>query len=393
MAEPLKVAMLTTSYPRWDGDFAGHFVASLAEELSSAGHAVTVLAPHEAGTASVERVRGVSVRRFRYAPEALEHLAYGDGIASNLRRRPMVALAAPGLALGMRRALRAHACDADVVHVHWAPTAALSSPRGLGVPVVLTLHGSDATLAGRGRVWRTLFRRGIGQADGVCAVARTHVSLVREAGFLGPLEVIPSGVPRGLSLRARQARRDPATILYVGRLVEAKGVGDLLEAFISSADRLGDARLVFVGDGPMREVLRVRAVGSSAASRIRFEGTLPHDAALDSMSAADLVVLPSYAEGSPLCLTEALALGTPVLATEVGGVPDLVGEAGRVVAPGDVAGLSAALVDLLEDRQRLSSLGAGVRKRIADTLSWPVVASRTEQLYRETIEACAGRHS
>ncbi|MCG2807161.1 MAG: glycosyltransferase family 4 protein [Coriobacteriia bacterium] len=385
MGEPLKVVMLTTSYPRWEGDSAGHFVASLAEELALEGHTVTVIAPHERGSLVNERVRSVSVHRFRYAPESLERLAYGDGIVLNLRRNPIVVLAATGLVLGMRRALRAYGRNADVIHVHWAPTAALAAPRDSGIPMVLTLHGSDTSLASRGRLWRFLLKRGIGCTDAISAVAPPQISVVRKTGFVGPIELIPSGVPAVPLARKRTRSVGPGTIIYVGRLLEAKGVRDLLEAFISSADELGDTRLVFVGDGPLRDTLKRLADVSTVAERVVFEGAVAHDRALELIADSDLLVLPSYAEGSPLAVTEALALGTPVLGTAVGGVPELVQEAGAIIEPGDTGALAAGLVNLLADRESLAALGEAARARIAETLTWPAVACRTEQLYRSAI--------
>lgn len=381
MGELLKVVMLATSYPRWEGDFAGHFVASLAEELASAGHDVTVIAPHERGSAAYEQVRGVSIRRFRYGPEVLERLAYGDGIVPNLRRNPLRAVAVPGFVLGMRRALSKHARDADIIHVHWAPTGALAAPRHLGVPIVLTLHGSDTSLAARGRLWRSLLSRGVASADAICVVAPPQVALVREAGFTGPVEVIANGVPAQLLARTRSRGPGPAQILFVGRLLEAKGVNELLEAFMSVADELDGASLVFVGDGPLRGVLSRRARASRVAGRIRFEGTVAHDRALTLIADSDLLVLPSYAEGSPLSVTEALALGTPVLGTSVGGIPELIQDAGAIIEPGDAGALAAALTNLLADRELLAQRGEAARARILETLTWSIVAQRTEDLY------------
>lgn len=386
MGTRLKVVMLTTSYPRWAGDSAGHFIASLAEELAAQGHAVTVIAPHARGARTEARVGGVSVRRFRYAPESLEILAYGDGIVPNLRRNPLVALTLPVFALAMRRSLRMHSRDADVIHVHWAPTLALAAPRASRTPVVLTLHGSDTSLAARGGLWRSVLRRGLRRADAIIAVAATQVTMARDQGFAGPAETMPSGVPDELTSRVRgRDPGQPARILYVGRLIESKGVGDLLSAFISSAEQLGDARLTFVGDGPMRAMLSERASASPVAGRIRFEGAVSHERALEHIAGSDLLVLPSHAEGSPLSVTEALALGTPVLGTPVGGVPELVQDAGEIVDVGDTQALADALVRLLSDRSALAARGAAARARIAATLTWPTIASRTDALYRVTI--------
>ncbi|MEI8084007.1 MAG: glycosyltransferase, partial [Actinomycetes bacterium] len=122
-AAGLRVAIVTTSFPRNPGDFAGHFVARLAEALVERGHAIEVIAPHAAGLPDEEEwpvpgAPGLSlrVRRFHYAPQMLELVAYGDGIPSNLRRNPLALLALPGFAVALRRATRRASKGVDVVH-------------------------------------------------------------------------------------------------------------------------------------------------------------------------------------------------------------------------------------------------------------------------------------
>lgn len=382
MAGRMRVVMLTTSFPRWEGDAAGHFVASLAQELVRQGHEVSVLAPHAVGALEQEQIAGVCVRRFRYAPASFERIAYGSGIVPNVRRNPLLLLVMPAFISAMRRALRAGVAQADVVHVHWAPTAALALSGKLPVPVVLTLHGSDTSLAARGRVWRWLLERGLAGAHAVSVVARSQVRVLEELGYGGAVEVIPAGVDETLVSRARPVALARPRILYVGRLIESKGVLDLLEAFLGVQDRLHDAELVFVGDGPLLGELRSRCASAGVGSRVVFEGEVAHERALDLTASADLLVLPSYAEGSPLSVTEALAVGTPVLGTSVGAVPELVGDAGAIVAPGDRDAIERALVDLLSDRERLARMGDSARPRVAASLTWPALARATAGLYR-----------
>ena len=121
----MRVGIITTSYPRFPGDFAGSFVADLASALSRSGADVSVWAPHAPGLAEREVAEGVMVHRFRYAPGPLERVAYGDGIANNLRRHPSAALGLPGFVRALKRAGREASRSCDLLHVNWAQTAAM----------------------------------------------------------------------------------------------------------------------------------------------------------------------------------------------------------------------------------------------------------------------------
>jgi glycosyltransferase involved in cell wall biosynthesis len=347
---------------------------------------VTVIAPHAAGLAEEETWDGVRVVRFRYGFEAMEQVAYGDGIPGNIRRDPGAVLALPGFALGLRAAVRAHAGRADVVHVNWAPTAALAGASLACSPVVLTLHGSDTTLARRGGVWKRLLVAGLRRATRVVVVASDQAAFVRATGLTTrPVTTIASGTDPCLLERERPEPEQGATFtfLFAGRLIPTKGPVDLLEAFGRLAREREGVSLTFLGAGSEEEALRERMKALGLSDRVTYRGALAHEDTLDAIAAADAFVLPSYGEGSPLSVTEALALGTPVVGTRVGAVPDLLGRNGLVVQPGDVDALAQAMGRLVDDedlRRRLSREG---RERVAALYTWPKVAEAYAVVYRE----------
>jgi glycosyltransferase involved in cell wall biosynthesis len=384
----LNVLIVTTTYPRFPGDFMGHFVASLAREVAREGHFVTVLAPHGPDLEDCEEADGVSVRRFRYWFDPMERVAYGDGIPTNVRHDWRAALALPAFWIRLRRKVGEYAKGADVVHVQWGPTAALAGSTLAGKPIVLTLHGSDTTLARKGGIWRRLLVAGLERASRLITVSQEQVDfLAREGLWKGHVDVLPSGVPVELTERPRPQRADdaPFTYLFAGRLLETKGVGELMEAFVLAADRVPGAVLQFAGAGPEEGALRERAASAGLTDRVRFLGALPHAEALDAIAAADVFVLPSHGEGSPLSVTEALALGTPVIGTRVGAIPDLLGEDGLLVDAGDVNGLADAMVRLAQDGPLRDALVARGRAHVRERYTWPVIAAETVRVYREAL--------
>jgi glycosyltransferase involved in cell wall biosynthesis len=334
----LNICVLTTSYPRYEDDVAGVFVRDAVEQLRSAGAQVEVVSP-------------ASFRHYG--------IAYGHGIAGNLRRRPWLALALPLFLLGYARAARAAARDADLVHAHWLPSAIAA--RATGRPFVVQLWGTDVELAHRARrLARRLLR---GARLVVCA----SPALADEARALGARSV--RVVPSGVDVPEHVAEPDePPHVLYAGRLSEEKGVLELVDA----ADGLP---LVVVGDGPLRD--RVPAA----------RGFVPPRELGSYFERAAVVVCPSRREGYGVTARQAMAYGRPVVATAVGGLPDAVEHevTGLLVPPGDAEALRAALVRLLGDRALRERLGREGRSRATEWFGSQATARALLAAYREAI--------
>ncbi|HVS84580.1 MAG TPA: glycosyltransferase family 4 protein [Gaiellaceae bacterium] len=337
----MKVVVLTTSWPRTESEFAGRFVADAVERLRERGVEVEVVSP------GVYRDFG---------------LAYGGGMAANLRRRPW---AAPLLLLSMWLAVRRAARGADLVHAHWLLTAAVA--RFAGKPFVVTLHGSgsagrfsDVELARRRpRLVRALLRR----AGGVICVSETVAAAVRAAGV--DAVVIPNGVriPDEVGAPA-----EPAEVLYVGRLSPEKNIETLVAA-------VGDLNLVVAGDGPLAHLVPDAL------------GAVPHAEVERLLARATVVVAPCEREGFGLAVAEAMAFGRPVVAARGGALLELVadGETGLLVEPRDASGMRAAVERLLGDAELRERLGAEARCRARERFGWEPVIDRTLAVYERAL--------
>jgi glycosyltransferase involved in cell wall biosynthesis len=336
----VKIAVLTTSYPRYAGDAAGRFVADAVDRIRRRGVTVEVVSPTD-----------------------FEHhgIAYGDGIVGNLRSRPLLALYLPAMQRNFRRAARTAAQDADLVHAHWLPSGAVAL--SVGKPFVLQVWGTDMEIARRLPPLAKPILRG---AALVVAPAR---ALAAEAERLGAREtrVIPSGVDVPSTVPEPD---EPPHVLFAGRLSREKGILDLVEA----AEGIP---LVVAGDGPLRE----RVPGAL--------GMLPHHELLPLYGRAAVVACPSRREGFGVVCAEAMAHGRPVVAGAVGGLLDLVvdGETGLLVEPGDVAGLRAALERLLGDAELRARLGDSARRRVREQFAWDRVTDATLSAYASILGA------
>jgi teichuronic acid biosynthesis glycosyltransferase TuaC len=275
-------------------------------------------------------------------------------------------------------ALLRHRGSFDVLLGSWAypdGVAAVMLGRALRIPTVIKLHGSDIdVLAGR-RALRAQIRLALGRADRVVAVSR---ALAEKALVLGArpdrVDVVMNGVdatvfhPRDRSAARAELGHAAAAngdarrfIVYVGRLTREKGILDLAAAFAALAESRPDVVLALVGDGSERAEVAARL--APFASRVIFAGARPLAEVPLWMGAADLVTLPSHHEGTPNVLLEALACGRRVVATRVGGIPDVIHspELGVLVEVGDVAALGRALGEVASapyDPAAVAELGA-----------------------------------
>lgn len=392
--------MLTSSYPKFPGDVTAPFIESIAHAVSNRGHTVDLVLPYHP---ALRRPPHEPVRFFpyRYAPrDDWSVWGYAQSLEADVRVRRGVYLLVPLVALALRASVgrRLLARRYDVVHAHWlVPNAALVADlvASAGVPLVVSLHGSDVFLAERLRPARALARAALRRAGAVTACS---ADLQRRALALGArperTRVVPYGVdvdafaPRAGTSDVRRAlgvEDEEFFVLALGRLVEKKGFAYLVDA----AAQVARVRVVIAGDGDLRSALEARARGQGAA--VTLAGNLDRDQLARALSAADAVVVPSIVDragnvdGLPNALLEALAAGRPVVATRVAGIPDVVQDDvnGLLVPERDAGALAAALARLVREPETRARLGAAARHTAETRLTWSAVARALEDCYAQ----------
>jgi L-malate glycosyltransferase len=291
--------------------------------------------------------------------------------------------------------------DLDLVHVHYAiPHAAsawlarqmLNGARG--PRIVTTLHGTDITLTGQHPSFHTITRFSIQQSDGITAVSR-FLKDETEASFgVDPsrIRVIPNFIDTRRYRRDREpchrkslAPSGEKIVMHVSNFRPVKRVEDAVEVFALLRRRVA-ARLVLVGDGPERPRAQHRAEALGVADDVVFLGK--HTSVDELLACADLFLLPSESESFGLAALEAMACGAPVVASRVGGLPEVVedGKSGFLLPVGDVEGMARAAGDILTDAELWESMSRASRRRAVEVFDAKRIVPIYEAFYRELLD-------
>jgi len=399
----LKLLMLVSSYPRNKQDSASIFLRNFAESLSNRGIKVHVLAPayKENGTRIED---GITVHRFQYLPASIQKLAYGSGILSNLNRHPWLWIEVPFFLVMMSyslvRILRKE--NPDLIHAHWVLPQGLVALLARLVhkkPVITTSHGGDA-FALRGKVLSYLKRMVLRKSTAWTSNTQATSKAFGATGSLPKPYIIPMGVEvehfqsgQQKSLR-RELPENEMIVLFVGRLVEKKGVEDLLSAYsLLPSDLRCRTRLWIVGDGERRARLQHYSESLDIAEKTRFWGQISNHRLPDYYASGDLLVVPSIedpsgdTEGQGVVMLEAFAARLCVLATSVGGICEVVenGLTGFLVEPHNPQQLATAMTRLLKDKSLRKELAESAYVKVKSQYDWRKIVQDFENLYRSVL--------
>jgi len=385
----MRILVVAHNYPRFPGDPAGAYVARLARAAAGAGATVQVIAPHSVSALEDEETDQLRVHRFRYAPEKLERVGYRGDVSRRALFAPLTLAAIPAYLLRFRSAIRRHTATfhPQVVHAHWwFPAGWLVS--GLGVPYIVTCHGSDVRLLERSAVLRRASRAVFRGAGAVTAVSRfLATDLERQtAGLRRPVSVTPMPVDVELFDRGRATpKANPPRVLYAGNLVPNKGVDVLLRAVAVLHLQGTECRLKILGEGPARTDLERLARALGVADRVEWSAFVPQDRMPAEYGASTVTVLPTrgQAEGLGLVLVEALLAGSAVVGTPAGGIPEVIqdGTTGLLARDGDSNDLADKIRRLLGDSGLRDRLTAAGRARAMETYSSAAAARPFLDLY------------
>jgi glycosyltransferase involved in cell wall biosynthesis/SAM-dependent methyltransferase len=393
----LKVLLLTSSYPRNETDNSSIFLRYLAQNLAKNNVETHVLAPDDVLVQKTHIDNGVQTHWFQYLPRRWQKLAYGSGILSNLKKNKFLYLQVPFFLVAMLASLflLCRKIKPAVIHAHWIiPQGFIAILVGklLNIPVVTTAHGGDAFSLNNGllsKLKKFTIRHCKAWTSNTTATAHAFGSDVE----LPKPVIIPMGVDIGHfqsgianNVQGNESRE---IILFVGRLVEKKGVKYLLDAYAQLPPNTQKKSVLWiVGDGDERASLEQQAKQLNITKNIKFWGQVQNMKLPDFYAAASLFVVPSIVdskgdtEGQGVILLEAMASKTPIIATAVGGIPEVIrhNETGLLVQANNPKELSGSIESLLNDNHLTERLTNKALKEVIAIYDWPSVSKHFTSL-------------
>lgn len=404
----MHIGVLTHNYPRYPGDFSGTFIEALCQEFARQEQRVTVWAPFDPAYQKTEnrKQKSLDLQLYRYAFSDQAHtLGYMRTMQSDLAlRRNSYWLGPAMMAAGIATITRqARQMRPDLLHAHWLlPNGLMGAvvSRLLGIPLVISVPGSDAQVANANPIFRTLARFAMRQAslmtansadlrDAVAALDPTVLNkfdLILYGADPTALQPDPTGVA---DLRAQWLANHsvtlspghPVIILCVGRMVYKKGFDTLIRALAEPALRSQDVLAVMVGEGDQKAEWQILAQELGVSDRLRWVGNVPKDKISVYYNACDVLVNPSVrkpVDGLNVCVLDAMSCGKVVVGSTVAGNPLAIvdGETGFLTSEGDPAALAVVLAKLAADPALRQRMGAAARQRIETELGWPPLVRR-----------------
>lgn len=394
-----KILVITSTFPRWEGDTDPPFVFELCRRINRALE-VIVLCPHYPGTKSRERVQDITVARFRYFPEKWEKLAYDGGILNKIRQSRWYYLAVPFFILGELMAtvqlLRKE--DIALINAHWL------IPQGLialiaryctrsSAALVCTLHGGDI-FALNSRIATALKRFVLKRSTAVLAVSTAMQETVISLGAArSRVHVIPMGVDLHHSFVPSNREKKKKSLLFVGRFVEKKGLPYLIEAMPLVLQKHPDAHLIIAGHGPDEVALTEQIASLKLRDTVTCIGAVENTKLPGIYQAAEIVIFPSIidsrgdTEGFGLVMVEALGCECAVIASDLPAIHDTIrdNETGIIVEQKNIRKLADKIIHLLDNPGMRQRLGRQGRNYVLERYDWEITAEKYCGVFREVI--------
>ena len=389
-----KILVLASTFPRWNDDVEPPFVYELSRRLNS-NYSVHILAPHAPGAAAEEHFNGMQVTRYRYFISRWESLAYHGGILANLKQNPWRFGIIPFFLLGQFIALirLQHRSHYDCIHAHWLiPQGLIAMTARLFMtsfpPVIVTSHGGD--LYGlKGFGFNRLKRYVVRRSDAVTVVSQAMKNKLRKL-IQGEdrIRVIPMGVDLYNRFVPPAKRQATGVVLFVGRLVEKKGLQYLIEAMPSILNQHPQTILRVVGDGQEKQRIKNRIVEMNIHEQVEFMDAVSNDELPAIYHSADVVVFPSVVaddgdrEGFGLVLVEALGCECATVVTDLPAMRDIIhnDQSALVVPEKDPVLLSAKIIQLLDDAGLRHALGKRGRAYVLERFDWEIISKQYKEL-------------
>jgi glycosyltransferase involved in cell wall biosynthesis len=402
VSEKARILVTASTFPRWKDDTEPQFVYELCKQLVKHGFDIDVLAPHAEGARSREIMDGINVYRYSYFISKYERLSYNGGILANLKINKFNYMLVPFFLIAQVFATWRRMSDKeyDLIHAHWLiPQGfiAVFISRYLfkqGPKILCTSHGGDL-FAFQLSFFRRIKKWVLSCSDGVTVVSEhmrkvcLQITNIEEKIYVCSMgvDLVDGFIP------VENIERHDNTILFVGRLVEKKGVSILLDATHKIIQKYPEIKLLIVGDGPERHKLEIQCKELNITNSVEFIGALRKNELPAIYSSASIAVMPSIIdsrndqEGLGLVAIEAMGCECAVIASSLPAVDDIIesGINGILVKHGNSVELENAIDLLLSDKNKRTQIASSGRKSVIEKFDWKTVQDRYAEIVRTIV--------
>jgi len=402
----MRILMVSSTFPRWKNDSVPSFVLELAEELSSKGLEIMILAPHTRGARIYEKMGSLTVKRFYYFfPPHLERLAYGGGILPNLKKSILAGIQLPFFLVSQFLNIFwiVMTKKIDIVHSHWLLPQGLITAMVSKIIKFRHLVTAHAGMLTRQNIFsKRVIKFILNRTDAITTNSRWNAELLSKFSRK-EIDVIPMGVDtdRFNPLKRNEQLRNKLCnngllILAVGRWVEVKGYEYLIMAMEKVVKKISGVKLVLIGFGPEENRLKKLTADIDLSDKIIFIKGVERDEINAYFASSDIFVLPSISrkdgstEGFGLSLIEAMASGVAVIGSEVGGIVDIIkdGDTGLLTKEKDPDSLAEKILLLAGDSELRKRLGEKGRVYVKENFNWTKTGEKFYDFYKKIYCHC-----
>ena len=381
---------ITSSFPANTSDYSGIFVAKPLRYLSFEKDVITLSYKGENLQKSFFGARIHWIKWNSLISNILAKSQVEGGLPTLLKRRPWFFIFLPMILWKMIKTTRALLKKNSIIHVHWLPNAlpALLLRKVYGTPFLVTVRGSEQAYIGK-CIIGSIVKKIIIDSEYIVSVSETlRKCMIDNFGNPEKTVYVPNGVDLVKSIDSKAFFEKKLSLVFVGNLTSNKAVHVLLRA-LANIELDSNFHLNIVGDGPERGTLLSQARSYDIEQNVSFLGRVDHSRVQEIIQTGCLLVLPSYSEGTPNVVKEAMACARPVIATNVGGIPELIehGVNGLLFEPGDHKTLSDHITYLAKNREVVREMGLKGRQFIIDQdLTWENTAKQYMKIYKNILE-------
>jgi glycosyltransferase involved in cell wall biosynthesis len=397
------VLVTATTFPRWKDDKVPAFVFDLSLQYKKLGWNVTVLAPHYPGAKFKEELEGLQVYRFPYFfPTKFERVAYNGGILGNLNRSFLAKLQIPFFLLMdfLYMFFIVNLKRIDVIHSHWIIS------QGFIASIVsmltrkkhiCTLHAGDIALLEKIPLRKMLSSFIFHNSKKLVFVSNYGLQQTFKITSSNNLKDKALIIPMGVYINKKQNNNIPRknggakNILFIGRLSEKKGIPFLLDAFSTVSKMTNSVKLTIAGDGPDLDNLKKLCNDLRISNKVYYPGYVTGEDKEHYLNQADILVVPSIetdqgdTEGLPVVILEGMSRGVPIVATDVGGISEVIKDNynGRLIPQKNESALAESIIDLLTNFEKRSRISQNA-KTTAESYSWGEISKKYSELLQLT---------